>query len=230
MVFSGLRVRAGVHKGNPKRVKDEVSGRFDYFGPAVNRAARVSNSGAGGQTIISTDAWNEVKTSLESMVGTPSHRDVGTHTFKGLDTPELCIELLPRGLEGRRDHFPELNTTRVPVTLKDEVSSQIYQLEERIKGVSAVVKATATPPSPEHSSDEASDSKGRSGDGPGSLDHDQSMKSLTHVTSHPSIAASMALKTCVRGWRTAESRTSSSSSRRRAPQRWLLRCLESTTR
>jgi len=43
--FRGLRVRMGVHTGTPVRRRDPTTGRSDFFGPDVNRAARLSSAG-----------------------------------------------------------------------------------------------------------------------------------------------------------------------------------------
>src|SRR5688572_14921097 len=51
-VFSGLRVRMGIHTGTPDFCEpDATSGRMDYFGPAMNLAARVGSIPFGGQVI-----------------------------------------------------------------------------------------------------------------------------------------------------------------------------------
>ena len=42
---------------------------------------------------------------LNDIIGQPVSVDLGTHMFKGLDTPEQCYELVPSGLEGRRWAF-----------------------------------------------------------------------------------------------------------------------------
>lgn len=39
-IYRGLRVRMGIHTGNPSAEPDPVTGRMDYFGPMVNRSAR----------------------------------------------------------------------------------------------------------------------------------------------------------------------------------------------
>src|SRR3989338_2677405 len=53
MIYRGLRVRMGIHVGKPIVEKDPTTGRYDYFGPVVNRSARVEGQAAGGQIVIS---------------------------------------------------------------------------------------------------------------------------------------------------------------------------------
>lgn len=46
LVFRGLRVRMGVHVGKPECKIDAVTGRMDYVGGMVNRAARITGTAA----------------------------------------------------------------------------------------------------------------------------------------------------------------------------------------
>lgn len=73
-IFNGLRVRMGIHSGIPFPIaradfltcsltgvpdfcaRDETSKRMDYFGPAMNLAARVGGAGSGGQIVFSSQA------------------------------------------------------------------------------------------------------------------------------------------------------------------------------
>jgi class 3 adenylate cyclase len=72
----GLRVRMGVHTGEA----EERSG--NYYGPAVNRAARLMAAAHGGQIVVS-----EV-TARVLPVGTPLDlRDLGTHRLAGISEP-----------------------------------------------------------------------------------------------------------------------------------------------
>lgn len=106
VAFRGLRVRMGVHVGEPQEVPDPKSGRMDYFGPVVNRAARVSGAAHGGQILLSGEAWKEVESRLVSL-GLVRTRDLGMHLLKGLDDPERLVEILPEAFRGRQFAAPK---------------------------------------------------------------------------------------------------------------------------
>lgn len=61
LIFRGLSVRMGIHYGNPLCEIDPITNRMDYYGPMVNRAARVVAASQGGQILLSFDAWKEFK-------------------------------------------------------------------------------------------------------------------------------------------------------------------------
>ncbi|KAJ3174163.1 cysteinyl-tRNA synthetase [Geranomyces variabilis] len=64
LIFKGLSVRMGIHFGNPLCEVDPITSRMDYYGPMVNRAARVTNASQGGQILISSDGMKELKRTL----------------------------------------------------------------------------------------------------------------------------------------------------------------------
>jgi class 3 adenylate cyclase len=72
-------VRMGLHAG----VCEERDG--DYFGPAVNRAARLLAVARGGQVLVSAAAAELLSDELPSGVGL---RELGTHQLKDLNRPE----------------------------------------------------------------------------------------------------------------------------------------------
>ncbi len=51
VIFKGLRVRIGLHVGNPKWIRDPVTRKIEYMGPCVNIAARITALAHGGQVI-----------------------------------------------------------------------------------------------------------------------------------------------------------------------------------
>lgn len=75
-----LPVRMGLHSGEA----DERDG--DWFGPTLNRAARIMDAGHGGQALCST-ATAEL---IGSDVGTVA---LGEYRLKGIDRPERIIQL-----------------------------------------------------------------------------------------------------------------------------------------
>ncbi len=49
VIFKGLRVRMGVHVGKAQQVRDPMTRKFEYVGPAVNVSARITAMSHGGQ-------------------------------------------------------------------------------------------------------------------------------------------------------------------------------------
>lgn len=94
--FCGLRVRMGIHIGEPEARAH--NGIVDYFGPMVNRSARIAHAGHGGQVLISAEAWKkaEPKATLD-VVATP----LGAFRMRGLDGAQEILQVLPPDLANR---------------------------------------------------------------------------------------------------------------------------------
>ncbi|MBF0546342.1 MAG: AAA family ATPase [Candidatus Riflebacteria bacterium] len=106
LLHRGLRVRMGGHLGAPDCRPDPVTGRMDYFGPVVNRSARVGSAGHGGQILFSTTLW-EMACRLVDLASV-TVEDLGEHGMKGLLQPERLVQVQPLALSHRR--FPPLKT------------------------------------------------------------------------------------------------------------------------
>ncbi len=101
LLFRGLRVRMGVHVGEPELRVDSRTGQVDYVGRMVNVAARVADAGHGGQVLLSGAAWAQVAGMLERL-GRPSVRVLGNFRLKGISEPVPLLEVLPLSLAERR--------------------------------------------------------------------------------------------------------------------------------
>ena len=93
-----LRVRAGIHTG----VCSERDG--DYFGPTVNRAARLVATAHGGQSVMSAAAAENASDGLPDAV---TLHDLGEHRLKDLARPERIFQL---DIDGLTADFPPLRS------------------------------------------------------------------------------------------------------------------------
>jgi predicted ATPase/class 3 adenylate cyclase len=81
-----LRVRMGVHTGTAE-IRDG-----DYYGPALNRAARLAGAGHGEQVLVSGATSGLIQGSGVELV------DLGSHQLRDLGEPERVFQVLHSGL------------------------------------------------------------------------------------------------------------------------------------
>jgi len=79
-----LRVRIALHSGEAQ----ERTG--DYFGPVLNRAARLRTLAVGGATVLSQSTAELVRDRLPHQLALV---DIGAHELRGLSRPERVFEL-----------------------------------------------------------------------------------------------------------------------------------------
>jgi predicted ATPase/class 3 adenylate cyclase len=94
----GMRVRMAIHTGTAQ----ERDG--DYFGPPVNRVARLLAIGHGGQVLVSGAAAQLLAGVMPSET---SLRDLGEHQLRDLARPEQVYQLVATGLT---EIFPSLRS------------------------------------------------------------------------------------------------------------------------
>jgi len=116
LLFSGLRIRMGIHVGQPACRRNPITGRMDYFGPCVNLSARVSDSAHGGQVVCSREVADRIAAGLQAGEfpnerSAPRVSDLGTHCYKGISGPVQVYQVFNNALQGRNP-FPTLRTTK----------------------------------------------------------------------------------------------------------------------
>jgi class 3 adenylate cyclase len=80
-----LRVRMGIHTGEPELIGDA------YIGVDVNRASRICAAGHGGQILVSQTTRDLVSTAVQ-------FRDLGTYLLAGVEQAERIFEVRAPGL------------------------------------------------------------------------------------------------------------------------------------
>jgi predicted ATPase/class 3 adenylate cyclase len=125
--IGGLRVRMAIHAGSAEERDD------DYFGPTVNRVARLLAAGHGGQVLVSGVAADLSEGLLPDGV---ELLDLGTHRLKDLTAPERVKQL--RG-DAFGETFPALRSldafpNNLPLQLTGLVgrSDELGALRERL--------------------------------------------------------------------------------------------------
>ena len=123
----GLLVRAAIHSGTA----DERDG--DYFGPAVNRVARLLAIGHGGQVLLAGVTAELVQGALPSQA---TLRDLGEHRLRDLARPEHVYQLLAPGLVA--DFQPLRSLDVLPNNLPLQLKSFVGR-EKQIAEISALM-------------------------------------------------------------------------------------------
>jgi predicted ATPase/class 3 adenylate cyclase len=114
-----LRVRMAIHAGSAE-VRDG-----DFFGPALNRVARLMAIGHGGQVLVSAATAGLVADGLPPGC---ELLDLGEHRLRDLERPEHVYQLAAAGL---RREFPPLRTTlEHPTNLRPAVTSFVGRQRE----------------------------------------------------------------------------------------------------
>jgi predicted ATPase/class 3 adenylate cyclase len=100
-----VRVRMGLHSGEPVRYED------GYLGIDVHRAARIAAAAHGGQVVVSEETRLLAQARLPAGV---SFRDLGFHRLKDIQAPEHLYQLAASGLPER---FPRLKSLGAQASL-----------------------------------------------------------------------------------------------------------------
>ena len=121
----GILVRIAIHAG----VTDERSG--DYFGPAVNRVARLLAAGHGGQILLS----ETIREEIEPMLGDgTSVIDLGWHRLKDIAQPERIFQLCAPGLA---TDFPPLQSLTVTANNLPQQTTRLIGRESDLAQIAA---------------------------------------------------------------------------------------------
>ncbi|KAJ9446236.1 Adenylate cyclase [Diplonema papillatum] len=98
-LWAGLKVRIGVHRGEVDVELNSITGRVDYFGHTVNKAARLENVCVGGFVCLSQELLSSLNVSHLERHATVS---VGLTQLKGVQDQANVLFLVPEHLKNRK--------------------------------------------------------------------------------------------------------------------------------
>ncbi len=127
-----LSVRMALHTG----AAEERGG--DYFGPPLNRVARLMAAGHGGQVLLSTATRELVQDALPPGA---TLRDLNQHRLKDLGRPEQVFQLLHPALAADFPPLRSLDNPDLPNNLPQQPTSFIGR-EKQVEEVEALLGRT----------------------------------------------------------------------------------------
>ena len=98
-VWGGPRVRIGVHCGEVDPQKNPMTGRIDFFGNTINKAARVEGVAAGGSVAVTEEVLSSIR--LADFDGLDQIQ-LGKVPLKGVTKLSSITCILPSELRDRR--------------------------------------------------------------------------------------------------------------------------------
>lgn len=123
-----LRARMAVHTGEPQ----ERDG--DFFGPAVNRVARLLSAGHGGQVLLSQSTRDHL-----AQLDPDALRDLGERRLKDLVRPERVYQFIIAGLPSE---FPPLKTLDARVHNLPVLRTALIGREREVAAARALLQQT----------------------------------------------------------------------------------------
>jgi predicted ATPase/class 3 adenylate cyclase len=134
-----IKVRMALHTGSVEQ-RDN-----DYFGPALNRVARLTSVGHGGQVLVSAATQILVADHLPASSGL---KDLGVHRLKDLGRAEAVYQLLHPVLPADLPALKSLGSRDLPNNLPSQLTSFIGREKEvaevrRLLGSARLVTVTA---------------------------------------------------------------------------------------
>lgn len=124
-----IKVRMALHTGAVELRAN------DYFGPPLNRVARLIAAGHGGQTLLSTITYELICASLPANA---ELRDMGERGLKDLVRPERIYQLTASGLQAE---FPPLKTLEAFRTNLPQQLTSFIGREKEISAVKTLIKS-----------------------------------------------------------------------------------------
>ena len=127
-----IKVRMALHTGVAEQRDD------DYFGPPLNRVARLLAIGYGGQVLLSDVTQDLTRDSLPPSV---TLKSLGDHRLKDLNRPETVFQLLHPDLPAEFPPLRSLDNPQLPNNLPIQLTSFIGR-EKEIAEVKALLSKT----------------------------------------------------------------------------------------
>ena len=104
ILFSGLRIRIGIHAGMPDTKRNPTTGRDEYIGPVMVKANSLANSGNGGQIVISEESLEHLNKENKDFLisfGYETKR-LGVYILQGLDDEMGIYSIYSKLLKDRK--------------------------------------------------------------------------------------------------------------------------------
>jgi predicted ATPase/class 3 adenylate cyclase/tetratricopeptide (TPR) repeat protein len=108
----------------------------DYYGSAVNRAARLRGIAHGGQTVLAGSTWELVQDALPAGVGVV---DMGEHGLKDLTRPEHVYQL---NVDGLPAEFPALKSLNAVANNLPQQLTEFVGREREVEEAQRLLAAT----------------------------------------------------------------------------------------
>ena len=138
-IWNGFHIRMGCHTGEVQVEESPVTGRADYFGCTVNKAARLEAAAVGGSVAVSPEVLYSLDKEEEDM---PHVVSCGPVSLRGIQDIIALSLLIPKSMHKRFKHVEEAaklkydRASHVTNPLERERERERAERTERVSTVS----------------------------------------------------------------------------------------------